>query len=219
MSRCQGGTLREIRTWNRAVRPRRFGMSRWQLIVTAVAVAMTATVVESRQDPPVNAYGAAVKAFRDRADEYLALHKKAAGGLPALKETDDPTKLQPRQQALGEAIRHARAGAQAGDLFGPEIGARARKVVRENWADRGSQDKAAIKEDIPPGWVAKVNATYPSSLPLATFPASLLAELPPLPEGLEYRFAGRHLIIRDAEANIIVDVLPDVLPAPKRPRT
>jgi len=36
---------------------------------------------------------------------------------------------------------------------------------------------------------------------------------------LEYRFAGRHLIIRDAEANIIVDVLPDVLPAPKRART
>ena len=194
-------------------------MSRWELIVTAAAVALTITAAESRQAPPVNAYGAAVKAFRDRADEYLALHKKAAGGLPALKETDDPAKLTPRQEALGEAVRQARAGARAGDLFGPEIGARARKLVRENWAERASQDKAAIAEDIPPGWVAKVNATYPTSLPLATFPASLLTELPPLPEGLEYRFAGRHLIIRDAEANIIVDVLPDVLPAPKRPRT
>jgi hypothetical protein len=136
-----------------------------------------------------------------------------------LKETDDPNKLAPRQQALGEAIRQARAGARAGDLFGPEIGARARKLVREDWAHRASQDKAAIKEDIPPGWVAKVNATYPTSLPLATFPASLLTELPPLPEGLEYRFAGRHLIIRDAEANVIVDVLADVIPAPKAPRT
>mgnify|MGYP006375434595 CR=1 FL=1 len=33
--------------------------------------------------------------------------------------------------------------------------------------------------------------------------------LPPLPEGLEYRFVGRHLIIRDVAANIVVDVLRD----------
>ena len=194
-------------------------MSRWHLIVTVAVVAVTSAGTAATQPAPVNAYGAAVKAFRDRADQYLALHKKAGQDVPPLKETDDPTKLQPRQQALGEAIRQARTGAQAGDLFGPEIGARTRKLIREDWADRRSQDKAAIKEDIPPGWVAKVNATYPSSLPLATFPASLLAELPPLPEGLEYRFVGRHLIIRDAEANIIVDVLSDVLPAPKGPRT
>jgi hypothetical protein len=193
-------------------------MARWQLIVAAAVVA-TIAGPEARQAAPVNAYGAAVKAFRDRADAYLALRKKAGGGLPALRETDDPNKLAPRQQALGEAIRTARRGARSGDLFGPEIGARARTLVREDWAHRARQDKAAITEDIPPGWVAKVNATYPTSLPLATFPASLLAELPPLPEGLEYRFAGRHLIIRDAEANIVVDVLADVLPAPKGPRT
>jgi hypothetical protein len=193
-------------------------MSTWQKGLTIAAIALTATAAHA-QPAPVNAYGAAVKAFRDRADEYLALRKKAGEGLPALKETDDPNKLAPRQQALGEAIRQARAGARAGDLFGPEIGTRARRLVREDWADRASKDRAAIAEDIPPDWVAKVNATYPSSLPLATFPAALLAELPPLPEGLEYRFAGRHLIIRDAEANIVVDVLSNALPAPRRPRT
>lgn len=191
-------------------------MSRLRMLTVAAALAAISVAPAGAQSPPVNAYGAAVKAFRDRADEYLALQRKATKGLPTLKQTNDPNKLEPRQEALGEAIRTARAGARAGDLFGPEIGARARKLVREDWAHRASQDKAAIKEDIPPGWVAKVNATYPTSLPLGTFPASLLAELPPLPEGLEYRFAGRHLIIRDAEVNIVVDVLHDVLPAPKR---
>jgi hypothetical protein len=196
-------------------------MSSWhrELAAAAVAAAVAASGAAA-QPAPVNAYGAAVKAFRDRADEYLALREKAGKGLPPLKETDDPNKLAPRQQALGEAVRKARAGAKAGDLFGPEIAARARQLVRDDWADRASKDKTAIAEDIPPGWVADVNATYPTSLPLATFPATLLAELPPLPEGLEYRFAGRHLIIRDAEANIIVDVLANVLPArPRGPRT
>ena len=188
------------------------------LAVGAMAVVLVA-VTHAQAPQPVNEYGAAVKAFRDRADEYLALHKKAGEGLPPLKETDDPNKLAPRQQALAKAIQQARAGAKAGDLFGPEIGARARQVIKEDWAERAGKDKAALKEDIPPGWVAEVNAIYPATLPLATFPAALLAELPPLPEGLEYRFAGRHLIIRDAEANLIVDVLSNVLPAPRRART
>jgi hypothetical protein len=194
---------------------------RSRLSMLAVGTVALALVAGAQAQPaqPINEYGAAVKAFRDRADEYLALHKKAGEGLPPLKETNDPNKLAPRQQALAEAIRKARAGARAGDLFGPEIGARARKVVREDWAERAGEDKAAIAEDIPPGWVAEVNAVYPATLPLATFPAALLAELPPLPEGLEYRFAGRHLIIRDAEANLIVDVLANVLPAPRRART
>ena len=180
-----------------------------------------ALVVGAHAQPsqPVNQYGAAVKAFRDRADDYLALQKKAGDGLPPLKETDDPNKLAPRQQALGEAIRQARAGAKEGDLFGPEIGARARKLVREDWASRAKKDKQGLAENIPPGWVAEVNATYPPTLPLATFPPALLAELPPLPEGLEYRFAGRHLIIRDATANLIVDVLSNALPETPRPRT
>ena len=35
--------------------------------------------------------------------------------------------------------------------------------------------------------------------------------LPELPEPLEYRFAGRHLILLDTEANLVVDVVPGVL--------
>ena len=160
----------------------------------------------------VNAYGAAVKAFRDRVDAYLAVQKKAAEGVPSLKQTDDPAKLTAREQALGEAIRQARAGAKAGDVFGTDLSAHIRHVVRKDWAKRSAADKAGLAEDIPPGTLADVNATYPPALPLATFPASLLAALPPLPEDIEYRFVGRHLILRDVKANIIVDVLPNVLP-------
>ena len=40
----------------------------------------------------------------------------------------------------------------------------------------------------------------------------LLRKLPDLPPELEYRIVGRHLILRDVKANLIVDVLRDVVP-------
>jgi hypothetical protein len=42
---------------------------------------------------------------------------------------------------------------------------------------------------------------------LSTMPPSLLLNLPKLPEGLEYRFVGRNLILYDSKANLIVDIL------------
>ena len=57
----------------------------------------------------------------------------------------------------------------------------------------------------------EVNATYPESQPLPTMPPNLLASLPKLPEDLEYRIIGRHLILRDVHANIIVDYIPNAI--------
>jgi hypothetical protein len=183
--------------------------------LVSVATVMICAPAASWAQPEtqrVNAYAAAVKDFRDRVDAYLTVHKKASDGVPPLKETSDPAKLTAREQALGEAIRQARAGAKPGDIFGAELTAHIRNVVRKDWAKRSAADKAGLTNEVPPGYLADVNATYPPKLPLGTFPASLLAALPPLPEDLEYRFIGRHLILRDVKANIIVDVLSNVLP-------
>jgi hypothetical protein len=54
--------------------------------------------------------------------------------------------------------------------------------------------------------------TYPTTLPLVTVPAKLLRALPELPDGLEYRILGRHLILRDVKANLIVDFVRDAVP-------
>jgi hypothetical protein len=37
-------------------------------------------------------------------------------------------------------------------------------------------------------------------------PPSVLLRLPKLPKGLEYRFVGKHLILYDMKANLIVDI-------------
>jgi hypothetical protein len=62
----------------------------------------------------------------------------------------------------------------------------------------------------------KVNQPYPTTIPLVSAPAKLLAELPMLPEALEYRLVDRYFLLRDRDANLIVDVLPGVLPSRTR---
>lgn len=87
-------------------------------------------------------------------------------------------------------------------------------VVRDDWQSRPFEDRAAAWKEIPLVAVPAVNSPYPAGVPLATFPPMLLARLPELPKALEYRFAGPHLIVRDVEANLVVDALPHVLTDP-----
>ena len=57
-----------------------------------------------------------------------------------------------------------------------------------------------------------VNGRWPIGAPLPTMMPDLLAELPRLPAGLEYRFVGGDLVLLDIDACLIVDVIPDVIP-------
>ena len=66
--------------------------------------------------------------------------------------------------------------------------------------------------ELPRNVKVDVNTVYPTTIPLVTFPAGLLRKLPDLPPELEYRIVGRNLILRDVKANLIVDVLRDVVP-------
>ena len=67
----------------------------------------------------VNPRGLAVFEFNKRLADYVALHKREAGNVPKLKETDSPAQIAEREKLLGDAIRQARAGAKPGELFEP----------------------------------------------------------------------------------------------------
>jgi hypothetical protein len=70
-----------------------------------------------------------------------------------------------------------------------------------------------LKDDAPPSGSVplKVNAKYPDGLPRPTLPANLLLNLPSLPKGLEYRIVGKHLVLLDIDANLIVDYIPNAI--------
>lgn len=159
----------------------------------------------------VNARAAADAAFVARATEYITLRDKVAGGMPKLDETKDPAEITRRTLALGEAVRRARPAAAEGAIFG-DTAAHVRAVVRRDWSQRAAADRRGLREDMPVSVTLAVNAPYPPTAPLATMPPKLLAALPTLPDTLEYRLAGRALVLRDRRANLIVDLVRDALP-------
>lgn len=155
---------------------------------------------------PVNPRAQALVEFKKRIDAYLELRKAVTRQYPEVKETGDPAKIHDREVNLGKAIAKARANAKAGDIFGP-VSRQLLETVERDWNARSAADQRAILAEIPKGLRLNVNQLYPSTVALATVPPKLLAQLPMLPEELEYRLVDRRLLLRDRDANLIVDVL------------
>ena len=163
-------------------------------------------------DQPVDAQGAAALEFRKRVDAYLKIHNEAEGKVPNLKRTDDPQEISDRERALGQAIMTLRANAQPGEIFAPEYQPYFIKIVQDDFKLRSAADRKALVSELPKNLKVDINTVYPTTQPLETFPPALLRKLPDLPPELEYRIVGRSLILRDVKANLIVDILRDVVP-------
>jgi hypothetical protein len=181
------------------------------LAALAFAAVAHASTVSALQKPEVNPHAALLADFKERVDKYVELRKKADDSAPPLKETKDPAKIREAQEALVERIGAARAGTKRGDIFTPEISAHFRRLLRPELKEAGT--KALMKDDDPnPDSVAfKINAPYPDKQPLSTVPPNVLATLPRLPKDIDYRFVGKHLILRDVRANMIIDYLPNAI--------
>ena len=159
-----------------------------------------------------NAQGAAALEFKKHIDAYMKIHNEAEDKVPALKRTDDPQEISDREKALGQAIMTLRAGAKPGEIFAPEYQPYFIKIVQDDFKLRSAADRKALVAELPRNVKVDINTVYPTTLPLETFPPALLRKLPDLPPELEYRIVGRSLILRDVKANLIVDVLRDVVP-------
>lgn len=164
------------------------------------------------QAPPANATGTAVLGFKERLAEYVKVHNEAESKVPKLKETNDPAKVQGREVALGAMIKKLRPAAKEGDIFGESFRTVLAREVRKDFLDRPAADRKALIQELPAKMKIAVNQTYPTELPLATFPARLLQKLPELPPELEYRIVGHHIVLRDVTANVVVDVARNIVP-------
>jgi hypothetical protein len=161
-----------------------------------------------------NAHGAATKAFLDRIQEYVKFHNNVEKMVPALKETANPDEIAKRELALGNTLIKQRPDAKEGDFFIKQYQPYLIQIVKDDFAKRKVADRKALLVELPKNVKIGVNMIYPTTLPLATFPANLLKALPELPKELEYRIVGRNLILRDVTGNVIVDIVRDIFPIP-----
>lgn len=157
----------------------------------------------------------ALAEFDARVKKYAALRDELNKGAAKQRETEHPEKIAAAQRALAAKIRAERAGAKPGDIFTPHIQDRIRKLLGpEMKGVDGKNTRGSIWDEGPgPGaFKLEVNSEYPKDQPLGTVPPNVLKALPPLPDGLEYRFVYRQLAIRDRRANLIIDFMPAAIP-------
>jgi len=183
-------------------------------LVAGVLVLSLATAVRA-QEAATAAQGPALKAFMDRVNAYIDMKKKLEKDLPDTKTGDRATgKAEKVQETLATQIMAARKDAKPGEVFG-DATAYFKRVIEHDTRTRGIRDAYAAMQEVPAKSPPTVNTLYPEKAALATVPPLILVNLPRLPDGLEYRFMGRDLILRDRDANVVVDFVPGAVPVLK----
>jgi hypothetical protein len=153
--------------------------------------------------------GVAFADFDNRVKAYTALRDQMESGSAQLNTTTNAERVAAAEKELAQKISTARKTAKRGDIFTPEIEEKFRLVLNpEMKGTRGRNTRGIIFDEGPAGFSFKVNGAYPKDQPLGTVPPNILESLPRLPEDIEYRFIGKHLILRDARANLIIDFIP-----------
>ena len=186
---------------------------------TSIVVSVAATLLSVPQAFTVSAniqadHTRRLTGFHRAVQTYVGLRRALEVGLPALEVSSDAEQIDRAVDALANAIRTARAGALPGDVFTKEGGS----VIRARISTALSRDGyepalllRAMAEDDEGGWPPlTVNGSFPWMAGNAMW-MSVLAELPALPDELEYRFVGRELVLLDIDAGLVVDVLPAAL--------
>ena len=148
--------------------------------------------------------------FNQRVRNYVELRRIAERGIPPLKITENPDEIINSERTLTRRIREVRGSSDRGQIFSRQM----EKELQELFVIAvDSATLSAIMDDGPDELDVDVNEAYARDKSLTTMPPNILLLLPALGEDMEYRFVGRHLIVRDVRANMIVDEIPYALSA------
>lgn len=146
--------------------------------------------------------------FSTRIEQYAELRGRLQRTLPAVTVTDDVRQIRRDIRSLEHAIRGARPGAIQGEFFTDATSAEFKRALAlimdaDVWA--------VLMDDNPGAFSHDIDGNYPEGKTRSTIPGIVLANLPQLPDDIEFRFLGRHLILYDMRANIIIDRLPNAI--------
>jgi len=144
----------------------------------------------------LNPHAVVLADFLTRADGYMRLHRSLL--TTAESEGADVAQDLVARRVLAEGIRAARRGASQGEIITPAIAQVLRSVMDPQLRGLSSgRTRASIRDDAPLQFALHVNDTYPEGAAHSTVPPNVLHVLPRLPDGLEYRIVGNHLVLLD----------------------
>jgi hypothetical protein len=173
--------------------------------------------------------------FQHEIQDYMEEHRELVHRIPNVGPNATAEEIAAHRDKMMKAIQAERRHAKQGDIFKPEVEAAFRRIIARELA--GPERKQLVQEikqgnpkvegvpteadptRLQPESVrVAVNATYNEEAPVSSVPPTLLLKLPQLPEQVRYRFVGRDLILRDTEANVILDFIKEAVPDRSLPR-
>lgn len=156
----------------------------------------------------------AMQDFDRRVENYIQIHRQIETKykLRHIKATKIGGDIIKRQHLLAERIQAARSSSKEGEIFTPEISAYFTRSIDAAYLANSEGILSSLAcVPRPVNLRIKANGIYPEGSDYNIMPPTILLHLPRLPEEqeyrLEYRIVGTDLIIRDVEANLVVDVM------------
>ncbi len=181
------------------------------MLATGAFAQTTAFQARAVADFRVQVWGVAAADFDVRMLLYAELRAELEQGLPTLRLTDDPREIFEAEHALANRIRTARSGTHGGEIFTADISSAFKHALI---LETRVSTCASILDDNPGAFSYSINDTYPKRRSLSTVPPGILVLLPKLPADVQYRFLGRHLILHDTRANVILDRILNAIDCP-----
>lgn len=188
--------------------------SRWDVNAAFLLILFISTVSANAQPlSQPNKDAQALQEFHNRIQQYLAIHHHADTIVPHISPTHSAKKIIDRRHALAAEIAKERGAIPEGNIFTPEVDAYFDRLIRAAYRAnvRGIEASleclSLIREE-----KLKPNDIYPEGAGYIVMPSTILLHVPQMPPELEYRIINKDLIVRDREANLIVDILRNAIP-------
>lgn len=190
------------------------------LIISAALAAscgpyLPPTTVPPAVDPALDPFKRALQTYVDQTQPYRKQAAQAGEQVPGKSTPTDGAEasVRVRQNALADALKmKIRPMAKQGELFGSAAGIIRERVTQIFDGPRHDLLMDALAEQQDEGSKAPQQFALNDHVDAPRVPPVLADELPPLPKQLEYDFLGRTLLLRDVDADVVVDFLPDTMP-------
>jgi hypothetical protein len=182
----------------------------------ATAVALLVALLGGASVLAAQALADVTAEFDASVARYLAVRERLRSSITP-EHIIDPNIREISGALLAARIQEARGEAAATDVFTPAMSERIREALRRSF-DATEVDAllaASYPRGLPAPDAAQLSASYADTVAVRVS-AAILAALPaiPLPE-LGYRLIGRDLVLWDEDAEIVVDIVAEALPAPR----
>ncbi len=185
------------------------------IFFTACSPTLPPAIVPAQPDSTFEPFKRALQTYVDQTQPFRKTAAQEAERVPgkAAADTGAEQSVRTRQDSLADALRtKIRPNAKQGDLVTPDMATAISGEIKKAFdtAKRGLiLDELAEQNGTP---ATTATPAIHQLLVAPRVPPRLMELLPPLPKQLEYDFVGRTLVVRDVDADVVIDYIPNAIP-------